>query len=160
MAREGARPEVDLSFLLNQTSYALAARMGEGLAALGLTVAEYCVLWKAGEGERTQIEIAELGALDKSVVVKAVDGLERRGLAARRVHDTDRRARLVLLTDDGRALLAQAHGVTAQVYDAALADLDPTRRAAFLDALQAVAGGALSTPSHVSSLRRRRTPKG
>jgi MarR family transcriptional regulator, transcriptional regulator for hemolysin len=153
------RPEVDLSFLLNQTSYALAARMGVGLGELGLSVAEYCVLWKAGEGERTQVEIAALAALDKSIVVKAVDGLERRGLATRRVHDTDRRARLVELSAEGRDLLGRAHAVTAEVYDAALADLEPARRAAFLEALQEVAGGALAEPSHTTALRRRRTPR-
>jgi MarR family transcriptional regulator, transcriptional regulator for hemolysin len=154
-----ARPDVDLSFLLNQASYALAARMAEALRDLELSVGEYCVLWKAGEGERTQVEIAELAALDKSVVVKAVDGLERLGLAARRVHDTDRRARLVVLTEAGTALLERAHEAVSEVYDEALSDLAPRARATFLAQLQQVAGGVLATPSHVTAMRRRRTPR-
>ncbi len=152
-------PAVDLSFLLNQTSYALAARMSEALADLDLTIGQYCVLWKAGEQERTQIEIAELAALDKSTVVKAVDGLERDGLATRQVHETDRRARVVSLTDDGRAVLARAHRAASTVYDAALADLDDDERQTFLDTLTTVASGVLAEPSHVSALRRRRAPR-
>ena len=40
---------------------------------------EYCVLWKADEGERTQQEIAELAGLDKSTLVVTLDKLEAAG---------------------------------------------------------------------------------
>ncbi|NMO90469.1 MarR family winged helix-turn-helix transcriptional regulator [Actinomycetospora sp. TBRC 11914] len=152
-------PPVDLAFLVNQVSYALAARMGEALADLDLTVSQYCVLWKAHERERTQIEIAEEGGLDKSTVVNEVDKLERAGFATRRVHPTDRRARVVGVTDAGVEVLGRAHRAVAAVHDEALSDLPPDRRAAFLTDLTAVAGGVLATPSHVTALRRRRTPR-
>ena len=45
---------LDLSFLLNQAAYAFEARLADALAELGLSVREYCVLWKADEDERTQ----------------------------------------------------------------------------------------------------------
>jgi MarR family transcriptional regulator, transcriptional regulator for hemolysin len=152
-------PAVDLAFLFNQVSYALVARMGEALADLDLTVSQYCVLWKAHERERTQIEIAEEAALDKSTVVNEVDRLEQAGLAERRVHPTDRRGRVVVVTDDGADVLGRAHHAVAKVHDEALGDLSADRREAFLADLSAVAGGVLATPSHVTALRRRRTPR-
>ena len=119
-------PEIDLSFLLNQASYALAAQLGGALEDLGISVREYCVLWKAADGERTQIEIAELAALDKTTMVVTLDALEKRGLARREVSSTDRRARVVGLTDEGRAVLDQAYGRVSDVYDVALGELPPT----------------------------------
>jgi MarR family transcriptional regulator, transcriptional regulator for hemolysin len=159
MASSPTPPPVDLAYLVNQASYALAARMGEALAELDLTVSQYCVLWKAHEGGRTQIEIAEQAALDKSTVVNEVDRLERAGLAGRQVHPTDRRGRVVVLTDAGVDALGKAHRAVAEVHDEALADLPADRRAAFLEDLAAVVGGVLATPSHVTALRRRRTPE-
>ena len=159
MATSPSPPAVDLAFLVNQVSYALAARMGEALADLGLTVSQYCILWKADETERTQIEIAEEGALDKSTVVNEVDRLEQAGLATRQVHPSDRRARVVVLTDSGSAVLGRAHRAVAAVHDEALSDLPPERRDSFVADLTAVAGGVLATPSHVTALRRRRTPR-
>jgi MarR family transcriptional regulator for hemolysin len=158
MATSPGPPAVDLAFLFNQVSYALAARMGEALADLDLTVSQYCVLWKAQEKERTQIEIAERAALDKTTVVNEVDRLERAGLATRQVHPTDRRGRVVVVTEAGADVLGRAHRAVARVHDEALSDLPADRRASFLAELAAVAGGVLATPSHGTALRRRRTP--
>ena len=158
MATSPTPPAVDLAFLVNQVSYALAARMGEALAELDLTVPQYCVLWKAHEKERTQIEIAEEGALDKTTVVHEVDRLERAGLATRHVHPTDRRGRVVVLTDAGVDVLGRAHRAVARVHDEALSDLSADRRESFLADLSEVARGVLASPSHVTALRRRRRP--
>jgi MarR family transcriptional regulator for hemolysin len=110
-------PPVDLSFLLNQASYALAARLGAALDEVGVSVREYCVLWKADEQERSQTEIAELAGLDKTTLVVTLDALERAGYAERRVSSTDRRARVVAVTTAGRRVLHQAHGVVGEVTD-------------------------------------------
>jgi MarR family transcriptional regulator for hemolysin len=64
-----APPQVDLSYLLNQASYALTAQLGAALEEIGITVREYCVLWKADEAERSQSAIAELAGLDKTTMV-------------------------------------------------------------------------------------------
>jgi MarR family transcriptional regulator for hemolysin len=151
----GSPPDIDLSFLLNQTSYALAAQLGGALADLGISVREYCVLWKAAESERTQIEIAELAALDKTTMVVTLDALEKSGLARREVSGTDRRARVVAVTDAGHKVLDQAFGRVAQVYDEALADLSPRARDSFVKSLQTLASGVLASPSHTAPQRRR-----
>jgi DNA-binding MarR family transcriptional regulator len=46
-------------------------------------------------------KIAEILCLDASTVTWVVDSLEEKGLVERRNHPTDRRVRLVALTDEG-----------------------------------------------------------
>jgi DNA-binding MarR family transcriptional regulator len=153
-----APPPVDLSFLLNQASYALAARLGAALDEVGVSVREYCVLWKADEQERSQTEIAELAGLDKTTLVVTLDALESAGYAERRVSSTDRRARVVAVTPAGRRVLQQAHGVVGEVTDEVLRDLSEVQRAALVDALEILTLGSLSSPSHTAPQRRRQVP--
>jgi DNA-binding MarR family transcriptional regulator len=150
-------PDLDLAFLLNQASYALAARTGGALADLGISVREYCVLAKAAGGERTQIEVAELAALDKTTMVVTLDALERAGLAERRVSSSDRRARVVVVTAKGRKVLERAHAIVGAVTDQALSDLDDVTRDAVVRGLIAMTDGALATPSHTVAMRRKQT---
>lgn len=156
MARSTPKaPTVDLSFLLNQAAYALSAQIGAALADLGISAREYCVLWKASEAERSQIEIAELAALDKTTMVVTLDALEDAGLAERRVSATDRRARVVGVTPAGFSVLGHGHHRVAGVYDRALDGLDRNQRAAFVSALETITGGVLAEPSHTAPQRRR-----
>jgi MarR family transcriptional regulator for hemolysin len=159
MPRSSATPPpVDLSFLLNQASYALAAQLGAALDDVGISVREYCVLMKAEEQERSQTAIAELAGLDKTTMVVTLDALERAGYAERRVSSTDRRARVVAVTAEGRKVLHRAYGVAGEVIDRVLLDLSEARRAALVDALEILTQGVLATPSHTAPQRRRRVP--
>jgi DNA-binding MarR family transcriptional regulator len=66
--------------------------------------------------EPTVQQLARLLELDKSSVTGLVDRAERRGLVARTPSSADKRAVLVSLTGDGRALVsAAAEGFTADV---------------------------------------------
>lgn len=154
-----APPAVDLSFLLNQTSYALSARLTSALSGLGISVREYCVLMKAAEEERTQNVVAELAALDKTTMVVTLDRLEDAGLAERRVSSSDRRARVIGVTARGRKLLGRAYAVVAEVYDEVLGVLPASERAAFIDALTVLAERPLASPSHVLQPAGRRAPR-
>jgi MarR family transcriptional regulator, transcriptional regulator for hemolysin len=148
-------PDLDLAFLLNQASSALAARTGGALADLGISVREYCVLTKAAEGERTQIEVADLAALDKTTMVVTLDALEKAGLAERRVSSSDRRARVVVVTARGRRVLERAHTIVNGVTADALSDLDGAARDAVVSGLTAMTQGVLATPSHTTAMRRK-----
>ncbi len=79
--------------------HALSSRLAAALAEVGLTPRLQCVLVHALERERTQIRLAALADLDKTTMVSTVDELEARGLAERRPSATDRRARVVAVTD-------------------------------------------------------------
>ncbi len=145
----------DLSFLLNQSSYALAAHLGRALSDLGISVREFCVLMKADGEERTQNAVAELASLDKTTMVVTLDRLEKAGLAERRVASADRRARVVSVTPKGRKVLQRAYDVVDGVVDDALSVLDENTRRTFLGALTTLTAGPWATPSHTASQRRR-----
>lgn len=146
---------LDLLFLLNQSAYAFSAQLGTAFQELGIGVREFCVLMKAAEEERTQNVVAEMAMLDKTTMVTVLDGLERAGLAERKVSATDRRARVVAVTAKGRKVLNRAYDVYDAAVEEALAGLDPSVRSAFLEALQSLTAGVWATPSHTATLRRK-----
>lgn len=154
-----AAPSVDLAFLLNQTSYALAARMASELAGLGITPRIYCVLTKAEPGGLTQNQIAEQAFLDKTTMVVTLDEMESAGLAVRQPLESDRRARIVAVTPAGKRVLAKAHTIVNRVYDETLTGIPARTRAAFLAGLTALADGPLAEPSHLTRPVRRRAPR-
>ena len=137
--------------------YAFEARLAEALADHGLSVREYCVLWKADEGERTQQEIAELAGLDKSTLVVTLDKLEAAGLVERRVSDVDRRARVIGVTPRGGGLYLEAQRVVDRVTLETLRYLGAKGMQQFVRGLQRLAEGEgpLAVPSHVHPQRRK-----
>lgn len=137
----------DLSFLLDHTSHVLRTRMAAALAEIGLTARMHCVLVHALEEERTQIQLAELGDMDKTTMVVTVDALENAGLAERRPSAKDRRARIIAVTDRGAEVARRSQEIVDGVHSEALAALSETERATMLSALEALATGHLAAPS-------------
>ncbi len=156
MAEPAPDEAIDLLFLLNQASYALSAEMNRALSDLGISVREFCVLWKALDGDRTQKEIADAALLDKTTMVTTLDALERAGLAERRPSPTDRRARLVTVTPAGRKAVVRGEKVIDALVADVLGGLAPTGRKAFLAGLTRLVNGRLATPAHASGPRARR----
>src|SRR3954451_14039904 len=134
------RTQRDITGLLNMAGHALSNRLGAALADVDLTPRMQCVLIHAMEAERTQIELAALADLDKTTMVSTVDDLEKRGLAERRPSATDRRARIIAVTDQGRLLAEEGQRIVDRVHAEALGDLSSPARAAFVEALGRLAG--------------------
>lgn len=159
--RTDAEIRGDLSFLFDKASQVLAGRMTAALAEVGLSVRGYCVLSKAAPGELTQGELAEIALLDKTTMVVTMDHLEQAGLARRTPSATDRRARIVQTTDEGRAVVAKARTIIDGVYADVLGHLPAEQRETLLDALVALVGrdGPLSAtaPDTPSPRRSRRS---
>ncbi len=145
MATE-TRAETDLLFLLAQASHALATELTVRLAELGITPRSHCVLAKALAGELTQSQVAEQCALDKTTMVVTLDALERDGLAERRTSSSDRRARIIGVTEAGERVVAAADAIVALTYSDVLAALPERERGAFLDSLNRLVDGRLATP--------------
>ena len=148
----------NLGWLLAQASHALSTEMTAAFEAGGATPRGHCVLSTARTGEFTQKELADMVGLDKTTMVVTLDALERAGYAERRVSSTDRRARVVAVTAEGRQVLHRAYGVAGEVIDRVLLDLSEVQRAALVDALEILTQGVLATPSHTAPQRRRRVP--
>ena len=161
MATEApAQPANDLMFLLSQASHALMTEMTARLAELGISPRSHCVLAKALTGELTQGQIAEACALDKTTMVVTLDALERAGLAERRPSPTDRRARIIAVTEEGERVVAAAEGIVALTYADVLAALPEEQRDPFLGALQSLVEGRLSKPPACAHPPRRRALRG
>ncbi|WP_331748399.1 MarR family winged helix-turn-helix transcriptional regulator [Streptomyces sp. NBC_00648] len=142
-----SRTEPDLSYLLDHTGHVLRTRMAAALDEIGLTARMHCVLVHALEEERTQAQLAELGDMDKTTMVVTVDALEKAGLAERRPSSTDRRARIIAVTDKGAELAVESTRIVDEVHADALASLPPADREALLRTLRLLAGDALAVPS-------------
>jgi len=136
----------DLSFMLAHAAHVLATRMTAAFAEIGITPRDYCVLHHAASGELTQIELARLSDLDKTTMVVTLDELEEAGYAERRRSRADRRARVVVVTDEGRRLVAAGHEIADRVHQEVLAELPPASRGVFVGSLTQLVGGLLAEP--------------
>ena len=135
----------DLMMLLHLTGHALETELTARLAEIGLTPRARCVLSGALDAERTQTEIAEMASLDKTTMVVTMDALESAGLAERKPSATDRRARVIVVTDAGREMVAKADQVVADVYESVLGSLPDDERDGLIKALTRLVDGRLST---------------
>ncbi|MBL6276287.1 MarR family transcriptional regulator [Micromonospora fiedleri] len=134
----------DLMFLLSWASHALRAEHAVGLAELGISPRDHCVLARARAGGLTQRQLGELCGVDKTTMVVTLDHLEAAGLARRVPSPTDRRARLVEVTTQGEQVLDQAQEIAAGLEQDVLAALPDSEREVFLSAVQRLVGGRLS----------------
>jgi DNA-binding MarR family transcriptional regulator len=140
------RQVLDLSFLLAHTSHVLATRMAAAFAEIGITPREYCVLAHALGGQYTQVELAGLADLDKTTMLNTMDHLERAGYAERQPSPTDRRARIITVTDAGGRQVAAGHEIADQVHREVLAALPEDQRQVFTGALTGLVEGLLAEP--------------
>ncbi len=84
---------------------ATAPQRTRHLADLGLTITDSRALGSLdAETGRTMRTLADEWSCDASTATWVIDRLERRGLAERRSHPTDRRVRLASLTPAGVAI--------------------------------------------------------
>ena len=103
----------------------------------------------------TQKQLADLCALDKTTMVVTMDALERDGLAERRPSPTDRRARIIAVTDAGRSVITDGEAIVSGLYDDVLTSIPSEQREPFLSALQGLLDGRLAEPPECQSTVRR-----
>lgn len=140
------RTEPDLSFLLDHATHVLRTRMTAALAEIGLTPRMHCVLVHALEEERTQIQLAEIGEMDKTTMVVTVDALEEAGYAERRPSRTDRRARIIAVTGTGAEVAARSMEIVDRVHREVLGALAGDEAEVFVRALERLNAGLLAEP--------------
>jgi len=153
---EPVRLASDLCWLLSRASHGLMTEFTAALEDLGISPRDHAVLTTAMTGEFTQTEIARAVGLDKTTMVVTVDELEAAGLAERRPSSTDRRARVIVVTDEGERMVREADKVLVRVRDDVLSVLEPEERQVFLTALGTLACGRLAEPVACAHPVRRR----
>jgi DNA-binding MarR family transcriptional regulator len=142
----------DVGHLLARVTQALGSHELLALHKLGLNLRSYGILAIAAEALYGQYELSELTGIDRTTVVAVVDELEAAGLVRRQPAPTDRRARLVVPTDDGRRLAAKATAAVRDVEARFLGVLAPSERDALLAAVRRLAEGPLGTPADLSDI--------
>ena len=97
--------------------------------SIGITTALFAVLNLLLTREAMiQQEIGAAIGIDPSTMVGLVDDLERAGLANRRPHPRDRRAREVVITAKGRRTVDEVRALAGDVEDAVLQGLASDER--------------------------------
>lgn len=147
----------NLSWLLAQASHAMVSEMTRAFEDMGVAPRGHCVLSAALTGEHTQKELADIVGLDKTTMVVTVDELERSGLAERRPAEGDRRARIIKVTPAGKRVVAKGEKVMYRIQEDVLSSLPARERKAFVEALETLVCGRLSTPAECSRAPRRRS---
>jgi DNA-binding MarR family transcriptional regulator len=112
-------------------------RIAEALDSVGLTPPLFGLLNVLGAREGAiQQEIGSEMGIDPSTMVSLIDDLEAAGLAKRRPHPKDRRAREVAITAKGGRVLERARRLAMQVEDDVLRGLTAAERRQLLTLLR------------------------
>lgn len=152
-------PVVDLTFLLSHAAHRLHTELSAAMETLGIMPRGYCVLYTAADAGLTQIQLAERCDLDKTTMVVTLDELERLGLAERHPSPTDRRARIVKVTDAGRAMIERGRRIVTELHEDVLGTLPAGEREAFVSALRRLSENRLATTASCDRTVRRRNAK-
>lgn len=111
------------------------------VASLNLTPAQFSVLLLIDRNPgRNQTEIANTLGILRPNFVAMLDSLEGRELCVRVRSANDRRSHILMLTDNGRTILARAKKLVATKHEARLNEvLGPANRIALLEMLATLA---------------------
>jgi DNA-binding MarR family transcriptional regulator len=127
-------------FLLARVGILMKGRVLEEFERAGFSMYQYSVLAILSEGAcERQATMADLMGLDRSQLVGVLDGLEERGLVARKRDPNDRRRHLVSLTADGERQLVKLRAIVKRIETSVLEPLDDETRKSLHDTLLTVA---------------------
>lgn len=94
---------------------------------------------------RNQASIADVLSMDRTVVTHTIDDLERAGLVERRPDPRDRRARQIVLTEEGRVRLDAGAAAMGEAERRMLQTLDDAEAETFRALLRRVADAATAS---------------
>ncbi|TJZ57471.1 MarR family transcriptional regulator [Streptomyces piniterrae] len=119
----------DTGYLLYRVGLRSGQLFNACLQESGLRLRHYAVLrfLATSEGALQRELSARLG-YDPSAIVGLVDNLESQGFVERRPAPDDRRSRIVVLTEDGRAFLRDTDEASVRVTNELLGPLEPAER--------------------------------
>ncbi|MGW5156917.1 MarR family winged helix-turn-helix transcriptional regulator [Nonomuraea wenchangensis] len=127
----------DLAAMLQPLLQSLIAAELPVLAKHGLSMWGYIVLGALDDGAvRTQVALAETIGADKTRIIATLDKLQADGLITREPDPRDRRARILAITDEGRARRRAVRAEIQANEERLLARLPEADRQGFLRALQ------------------------
>lgn len=113
-----------MGYLLKHAQQRMAELNAAALARFDITGRELAVLLVLADHETaSQQQAAERLRVDRTTMVALLDGLEAKGLVARRPQEGDRRRNVVSLTARGQEVLGEATAASDEAERALLAPL-------------------------------------
>jgi DNA-binding MarR family transcriptional regulator len=130
-------------YLLARLGEASRRRFQAALEPEGLHPRHFGVMTMvAAQPGMSQQQLHEKTAIDPSSMVAVIDELEARGLAERRPNPDDRRARTIVLTEQGEQALKRTRTVAAELQREFFAALTADERRMLHALLRKLAGSA------------------
>lgn len=126
-ADPGCTSRAGLNWLLHRAAQKLGAVAQEAAGRHGITTRGQIVLTALASEEfrRTQLALGHALGLDKTTLTAELDRLERAGLIVRKPDPTDRRVRVPVITEQGRAVQRAVEELHAEVEREFTAELAP-----------------------------------
>jgi MarR family transcriptional regulator, 2-MHQ and catechol-resistance regulon repressor len=133
----GDRSGVHVWLVLMKAHRSLVRHAERSIVALDMCISDFGVLEVLlHKGPQSVSLIGRRVELTSGSITTAIDRLERRGLVARTAHASDRRARVVDLTPDGKALITRVFATHKQAMDRAAQDLSKAERGTLIALLK------------------------
>lgn len=129
-------------YLLARLGQTSARRFAQLLEPAGLDPRHFGVMnIVAAHPGVTQQALRDYTAIDPSSMVGLIDELEARGIAERRPHPTDRRARAIHLTAEGEKELTRLRGLARDLHERLFESLSEDEARTLHDLLRKLAEG-------------------
>jgi DNA-binding MarR family transcriptional regulator len=139
-AARGTSVEADLGWALGVVFRRYAKAAAEALEDVPGGPRGYQVLATTiSEGPKRQLDLAAQLGVDRTVMTYLLDDLEQAGLVQRQADPSDRRARLIVPTDQGKELLCDLERRLQEREESVLGSLDEGERMIFRMLLQRIA---------------------
>lgn len=124
-------------YLVNYMARLMFEELRHRIEPLGIVPGQFpalLALWQ--KDGQTQKELVDKLDVEQATMANTLNRMERDGLIQRKDHPTDRRAKIICLTDKARSVRDDAYTAATTVNEKALADLTPEEVAQFVDFMQ------------------------
>jgi DNA-binding MarR family transcriptional regulator len=133
-----------LCLRVQRASRVIGRRFDEALRSVGLNNWQFSLLMTLNRPSPLTVNgLAEVLAMERTTTTKNLKPLERRGLLEIRHDQEDGRVRRIVLTDAGRAVLAEAVQHWQAANDAVAASFEGSDLRSLHSALQRIADGSV-----------------
>ncbi len=124
-------------YLTNHMARLFFEELRKGIDYLGIVPGQFPTLLALWERDgQTQRELVDKLDIEQATMANTLNRMERDGLITRADHPTDKRARIVRLTDNAKKIRDEAYAAASTVNDMALANLSSKEREQFIDYMQ------------------------
>ena len=136
-ARSGDSSGVHVWLVLMKAHRSMVRHAAQSIVSLDMCLSDFGVLEVLlHKGPQPVSEIGRRVDLTSGSITTAIDRLEQRGLVARAAHASDRRARVVHLTPEGKARITHVFARHKDAMDRAAQGLSKTERGTLIELLK------------------------